>query len=255
MANNLDGKSVNQPDSLIHSLKMDENSTNKNNEKIVMTVAHLYIDAIDKHRERLRICLHEDAVLDWFGRTIIGNDEIITFLNTMFPLTIHYIHYAKACDPVPHRSKSCNRSLQENIDEQNNNDSDKLKDKSLKRRYTSPCAVKDVNPITNLINILAGINQTSYGNIKCSKIPKLTPQFCVSAVTIPEKTEKDDHDKNRKAIIIFGNLYIQSKYRKSVVWERKLKNIIIEYDSTIKLIIYEGASNCRKNLSKLFDEL
>lgn len=260
-------------------------------ENLAATIAHLYIDAVDNNRDRLLNCLHPDTILDWFGRTIQGNMEIISFFST-FPHTIHYIHSAEACEPIDHRSKKSYESddyeyseefsddpedvnkgntadnlIKNCLDNENNNNKsgsnicnqnaqNVIQGKPpLKRLSSSPIDNTMVNPVTNMVNTLAGFNQVVLGSITNLKLPRLTPYGNVNLVVVPSQLVSNSNE--RKAVIVKGNLYMSSKSQSNhkALWERKLKHIVIEYDSVIRLIVYEGASNCRKNLSLLFDNM
>lgn len=53
--------------------------TKQNEDKII---ANLYIDLIENHRETFMYYLSENAVLDWFGRTVKGQKNIHIFIKS-----------------------------------------------------------------------------------------------------------------------------------------------------------------------------
>ncbi|KAJ9593242.1 hypothetical protein L9F63_015188 [Diploptera punctata] len=79
--------------------------------------ANTYCNLLDKHRTRLCLYLADDAVLDWFGRTIRGKESISGFMNLELPQTVHTLTSVEPSGPIQHRSKP---SI-EHMDEDGNN--------------------------------------------------------------------------------------------------------------------------------------
>ncbi|XP_069680509.1 uncharacterized protein [Periplaneta americana] len=68
--------------------------------------AEVYCNLLDKHRERLGFYLADDAVLDWFGRTVSGKESIAGFINLEVPETQHCLTSILPSDPIQHRKRS-----------------------------------------------------------------------------------------------------------------------------------------------------
>ena len=66
--------------------------------------ANIFCNLLDKHRSRLFLYLDDDAVLDWFGRTIQGKESISGFMNLEIPQTVHTFTSVEPSGPIQHRS-------------------------------------------------------------------------------------------------------------------------------------------------------
>lgn len=61
-------------------------------------MANLYMHLIDNHKETFMYYLSENAVLDWFGRTLRGRKNIHSFIKRHIRDVLHHFNNAR---PVP----------------------------------------------------------------------------------------------------------------------------------------------------------
>ncbi|PSN35922.1 hypothetical protein C0J52_07156 [Blattella germanica] len=67
--------------------------------------SNAFCNILDNHRSKLSLYLADDAVLDWFGRTIHGKDSISGYLNLEVPQTIHTLTSVEPSGPIQHRNR------------------------------------------------------------------------------------------------------------------------------------------------------
>jgi hypothetical protein len=65
--------------------------------------AEIFCNLLDKHRDQLAAYLADDAVLDWFGRTVSSKDSIAEFMNLKVPETVHSLSSVEPSGPIKHR--------------------------------------------------------------------------------------------------------------------------------------------------------
>jgi len=65
--------------------------------------AEVFCTLLDKQRDHLATYLADDAVLDWFGRTISSKDSIAGFMKLEVPETVHRFTTIEPSGPIQHR--------------------------------------------------------------------------------------------------------------------------------------------------------
>lgn len=65
--------------------------------------AEVFCTLLDKQRDQLATYLADDAVLDWFGRTISSKDSIAGFMKLEVPETVHRFTSIEPSGPVQRR--------------------------------------------------------------------------------------------------------------------------------------------------------
>lgn len=65
--------------------------------------AEVFCTLLDKQRDQLATYLADDAVLDWFGRTISSKDSIAGFMKLEVPETVHRFTSVEPSGPIQHR--------------------------------------------------------------------------------------------------------------------------------------------------------
>lgn len=63
----------------------------------------VFCTLLDKQRDQLATYLADDAVLDWFGRTISSKDSIVGFMKLEVPETVHRFTSIEPSGPIQHR--------------------------------------------------------------------------------------------------------------------------------------------------------
>ena len=63
----------------------------------------VFCTLLDKQRDQLATYLADDAVLDWFGRTISSKDSIAGFMKLEVPETVHSFTSIEPSGPIQHR--------------------------------------------------------------------------------------------------------------------------------------------------------
>lgn len=77
--------------------------------------AEVFCILMDKQRDKLATYLADDAILDWFGRTISSKDSIAGFMQLEVPETVHRFISIEPSHSIQHRKKACVTADDENI--------------------------------------------------------------------------------------------------------------------------------------------
>lgn len=77
--------------------------------------AEAFCNLLDKHRDQLAAYLADDAVLDWFGRTISSKDSIAGFMKLEVPETVHNLTSVEPSGPIQYQKMI----LVEPVDDEN----------------------------------------------------------------------------------------------------------------------------------------
>lgn len=77
--------------------------------------AEVFCTLLDKQRDQLATYLADDAVLDWFGRTISSKESIAGFMKLEVPETVHRFTSVEPSGPIQHRKKALVTVDDENI--------------------------------------------------------------------------------------------------------------------------------------------
>lgn len=176
--------------------------------------------------------VHEDVVLDWFGRCMIGIPQIRTFVRTQIEQTSHTIDSIRGCSPIKHRC---------------------LKQKSRKR----PANPVQEIPKLDTEPILLECGQGDGWRISVTPPNRSIPYDDLILKAPKRKTLKDfklDNNESLYFLKIRGTLYLKNinSYDSGEV-EKKLKHIIIAYSNQkVKLIVYEGTKSCKRLLANAF---
>uniref|UniRef100_A0A1B6CL29 Uncharacterized protein n=2 Tax=Clastoptera arizonana TaxID=38151 RepID=A0A1B6CL29_9HEMI len=180
---------------------------------------------------------HEDAVLDWFGRCIIGIPQIKLFLQTRFELTKHTIDSIKTCTPIQHRC---------------------LKQKCRKRPKNHVSGLEEYNEALRKIECGQGD-----GCLITKTPPNSSIPIDVSILNAPtrKKTlkysyfDEKEHFSFRK---VMGTLKLHKRDSNmgKFVAEKRLNYITIAfYKNKVKLIVYEGPKSCKHTVGRtLFED-
>ena len=70
----------------------------------IESIAEKFVSWMDRKEEWWNGIIHDNAILDWFGRTIIGRNNIMTFLRIQFARVLHKIESVSRCAPLVHRA-------------------------------------------------------------------------------------------------------------------------------------------------------
>jgi len=68
-----------------------------------LNFAEVFCSLLDKQRDQLATYLADDAVLEWFGRTISSKDSIAGFMKLEVPETVHRLTSIEPSGPIQHR--------------------------------------------------------------------------------------------------------------------------------------------------------
>jgi hypothetical protein len=71
-----------------------------------VNLAEFFCTLLDKQRDQLATYLADDAVLDWFGRTINSKDSIAKFMKLEVPETVHSLISVEPSGPIEHLKKA-----------------------------------------------------------------------------------------------------------------------------------------------------
>lgn len=182
-------------------------------------VATAFINFMDHPEDQLLYNLSEDAVLDWFGRSILGRKAIVRFIKTQFIRIQHTIENVHVVPAISHR---------------------------LLRRFTS-----DIDSPSDKIVIECG------GRI-CQVTPenKVQPNM-KKLVKAPRKRRHRQCSANVphwQFVELKGTLKVDCNGDSVEHFaEKKIQRIILGYSDQIHFIAYEAKSNCRKKLSMCND--
>lgn len=200
----------------------------------IESIAEKFVSLMDRKEEWWNSIIHDNAILDWFGRTVIGRNHIMNFIRMQETTTVHKIESVSKCPPLDHRALR-KKVLYENC---NNNVMRQLEpfrecgQGDCARSETPAHQVKPPN--SHLLNA-PNWRKNLYGNVDIGAGGDYEPL---------------------KFLEIRGNIKFQRKnpHDNSITeWDKSVKRIVLGYSKQIQLIVYEGESKCRRNLSKLFN--
>jgi len=80
-----------------------------------LNFAEVFCTLLDKQRDQLATYLADDAVLDWFGRTISSKDSIAWFMKSEVPETVHSFTSVEPSGPIQHRKMALVTMNDDNI--------------------------------------------------------------------------------------------------------------------------------------------
>lgn len=233
-----------------------------------------YCNLIDNYRENIPRYLSEDVILEWFGRTIAGRDQVASFIMQEVP-TVHKLIYVEPSSPIQARRRplprwqrredplneyarfmSCTGTIEQSDGAIDSKTIPVLKNQKLpfyrmgkKQPKTStnatPFNCKSVTPITGRVEIGQG------DSFPDQHIMFSTKMFLEARGSI-------EFTKSMQSPTSSINLKLAASTKK---WERNIK-LCIGYtcnktlkDFEISLMIYSSNSLCRKNLSTAFSQM
>ncbi|XP_054263570.1 uncharacterized protein LOC128986962 [Macrosteles quadrilineatus] len=185
-------------------------------------MANTFVSMMDNYLGWAPHELHEDAVMDWFGRFVRGRSSIINFLRSHVSQTQHVIESVSKIPPVTHRL----------IKVTDVRKARRVKKFSTERRenLAEECGQGDCKGLSTPEN-------TVFPNLKAmvnapprAKQPAGTDCAQCEFLEIRGKFNCESVDS------LFGRR------------GEKLERIILAYTDQIHLIIYEAKNTCRKKL-------
>lgn len=178
-------------------------------------VATAFINFMDNPEDQLLYDLSEDAVLDWFGRSILGRKAIVRFTRTQFLRIQHTIDNVHIVPAISHR---------------------------LLRRFTSDIVYPSDKVVIECGERICQVtpeNKVHPNKKELVKAPrKRRHRQCSANVRHWQFVELKGtvkFDCNGDSVEHFA--------------EKKIQRIILGYSDQIHFIAYEAKSNCRKKLS------
>jgi hypothetical protein len=150
--------------------------------------AEMFCNVLDKHRDQLIAYLADDAVLDWFGRTISSKNSIAEFMKLEVPETVHNLTSVEPSGPIQHWKKM----VVEPMDSENNVTPlrgqtplhGSLSNECLAKPLDSPDSMVQVT-CSKQVDVMAKLNLNSLslhenGNEKWKSLRPFQSQFLTS---------------------------------------------------------------------------
>lgn len=201
----------------------------------IESIAEKFISLMDRKEEWWNSIIHDNAILDWFGRTIIGRNRIINFIRIQDTTTVHKIESVSKCPPLDHRA---------------------LKKKALYENCNNNVAMEHVEQFRECGQGDCARSETPANQVKPSNLHLLNaPNWRKNLCGTVDIGAGGDYEP-LKFLEMRGSIKFQRKnpHDNSISdWEKSLKRIVLGYSKQIQLIVYEGDSKCRRNLTKLFN--
>lgn len=216
-----------------------------------------YINAVE-NKNCIRHNLAEDVTLDWFGRTIRGEKNVLSFFKSDISQIKHFLNNAVPAEKIGFRDThvikltKIPKRLSPNL-VRSSNESDHSK--TPPKPSTSSVAENGQGDGLHVNNLMSPVK-------KFKPNPKLGDFLENSPESDIIEGETEGRLPQIKNVIAEG--YVQfhkpslKKLQSETKWKRPCK-LNIAYtssnskDNTIYLIIYEGNVKCRRNLLKEFE--
>lgn len=201
----------------------------------IESIAEKFISLMDRKEEWWNSIIHDNAILDWFGRTIIGRNHIMNFIKIQDTTTVHKIESISKCPPIDHRA---------------------LTKKAVYENYNNNVVMEQAEPFKECGQGDCARSETPMNQVKPSNVHLLNAPNWRKNLYGNVDIGAGGDCASLKFLEMRGSIKFQRKNPHDsdiIEWEKSLKRIVLGYSKQIQLIVYEGDSKCRRNLSMLFN--